>query len=137
MSILGREGVKPGFLEADPVVSTSYANVLGAVSANFVQLEDVKSTDWAAQIRLKAGIHAYLKDKATKVALLNMAYHAAYLIATSNDRFKYESFQANDEIFYAGYSKAYNVLTGTKEDDNAKPTSAAQGMIDLYNYLFK
>ena len=132
----GGNGTQPGFLEADTVTQTHYDNVFGAVSANYVRWEDVQDDEWAAQIRMRAGVRAYQKDKIKKAAMLNMAFSAAYMLATSDRRFTYDSFKANDETFHKNYLRAFAALTGTKEEDSEKSTSAAQDMMNLYNYLF-
>ena len=129
-------GNEPGFLEADPVVRARYDDVLEAVSAGFIQWEDVKSNEWASQIRMLAGIRACRKSTDKKVALLNMAYAATYLLATSDGRFEYDSFKSNDESFHGYYRKAHAALAGIEEADDAKPTSVTQEMVNLYNYLF-
>ena len=80
----------------------------------------------------------YEKDRDKKVKLLNMAYGAVYVLATSTGQFTRESFNANDSAFHEDYQKMFAALTGRSMEELKanKPTSAVQDMVNLYNYLF-
>jgi len=124
-------------LEADTVVRDYYTNVLGAVSAGYVTRDDVRSDEYAAQIRTLAGVKLYRKQVNEKVAMLNMFYSAVYAMITGIGKYTQESFKTNDESFFSNYKGAYAAMTGIKPDDTEDDVPEGfREMADMYNYLF-
>lgn len=98
------------------------------------------SREISAQMRFSAGLQAYRNEQNKKIKLLNMAFHAVYVLATSSNRFEMESFRANDKTFYSSYTEAFNALINKPAEEKAEETEVTpeiQNLIDLYNYLFK